>query len=195
MRAVEAATVALDPAVADTMRAGVARAESAAAVAPRVGALLAASDMAFAGQDLNGCVASLKEALTLDSDDSDVLFRYGRARLAQGAADEAEVAFRRGLVELDRQRVVRPDATTGYQSEMLLGMIAASQNRYDDAFLWFDRAQALNPYQSGAHLMRARTLERLGRHDDARRETEAGLRVDPTNPALLAMARHFGARP
>ena len=96
--------------------------------------------------------------------------RLGRVLHAQERPAEAEAEFRAAL-ELDRDYV---DAQIG------LGELALEGGRLVEALRFLDRAIEFEPGRAEAHLARGRTLEALGRPDDAQDAYFLALESDPT---------------
>lgn len=98
------------------------------------------------------------------------------SRLAVGptALAQAEAAARRAL-ELD------PRLGSAHAA---LGLLALDDSPAD-AEQRFRQALALDPQLSSARSWLSSALEAQGRPEEARRELEAGLRIDPLNPLLI----------
>jgi len=174
---------------AAALRSEIDRAESQRRAAPRASLLLANSDQAFASGDYARCEALLVEALTLEPDHPDLLFRHGRVLLQMGRPEPAEAALHAALAQREAQLVWRSGVGEPYQAEMLLGAIASTRGAFVDAIVHFSRARDINPYQGGAHYLLAATHQVMGRTDEARREVAAGLAVHPEDEKLRELER------
>lgn len=171
------------------------RAEFGRQAAPRANLLLAKSDEAFASGDYAGCEAILVEALKLEPDHPDLLFRQGRVQLQMGRLEPAEAALHAALAQREAQLVWRSGVGEPYQAELLLGAIASTRAAFVDAIVHFSRARDINPYQSGAHYLLAATYQVMGRTDEARREVAAGLAVHPEDERLRELERTLRSSP
>ena len=65
--------------------------------------------------------------------------------------------------------------------------------RYADAVTWFERTLALDPNRAIAHANLGDAYLALGRSDDARREFETYLRMQPNGSAAATVRRRLGA--
>ena len=196
MRGLETALAAEGAeAAAATLREAIARSQAARAAAPRVAGLAGESNAAFEARDFARCEALLTEALALQSDDPDLLFKLGNVHLQLGRAEPAELALRAALAAREAQLVWRIGAGEPYRAELLLGIIASAREAFDEAIERFERARAMNPYQSGAYVLLAATHEVMGRLDEARREVAAGLAIDPRDEKLIEIDRRLRTAP
>jgi tetratricopeptide (TPR) repeat protein len=100
---------------------------------------------------------------------------YARFLAAAGRTDEAFEHVR---------RAVESDPQTG-ETRRTLGLILFYQRRYDEALRRADEATALNLSFPGSHVVRARTLSALLRHDEAIAAITAAMGVS-NDPAQLA---------
>ena len=69
------------------------------------------------------------------------------------------------------------------------GMIAAACTDLAGSSDWFERAVAAHPEDPAILAQLADTQLKLGRTDAARSNVERGLKIDPTDRQLLALAR------
>jgi spermidine synthase len=169
---------------AEALRAEIARVAAGRRDAPRVGRLMAQSDAAFEGRDDERGAALLREALTLEPDNPDLLFRYGHALAEVGENDGAERALRASLEQRQAQLAWRLGVGEPCQTEIMLGLIARQRGAPDEAIVHFARARDINPYLTTAHQLLVATYEQMGRLDDARRAVAAGLATDPRDAQL-----------
>jgi tetratricopeptide (TPR) repeat protein len=51
-----------------------------------------------------------------------------------------------------------------------LAQVSIARRKYEQALRWLANAQALDPQSASVHFLKAKALEGLGRHDDAKRE-------------------------
>ncbi|HKQ56457.1 MAG TPA: tetratricopeptide repeat protein, partial [Candidatus Eisenbacteria bacterium] len=163
--------------------------------AQRARTLMTESDAAFEARDFVRSEALLAEALALEPDDPDLLFRHGNALLQLGRPDLAEQALRASLAQRDSQLVWRIGAGEPYQAQLLLGIIASTRGAFDEAVARFETARAMNPWQTGAMVLLAATYEVLGRADLARSVVAAGLAVDPGDARLRELDQRLKAAP
>jgi spermidine synthase len=180
---------------AEAMRAAITRVSAGRAAGPRADLLSIQSDAAAEAGDFERCEALLREALALEPDDPDLLFRHGHALVQLGRPEPAERALRAALEQRAAQLVRRPGAGEPYQAELLLGIIASARGGFDEAIAHFGRARDLNPCLTGAHQLLAATYEVTGRRDEARRAVVAGLAVDPHDPRLREIDQRLRATP
>jgi spermidine synthase len=173
----------------------IARVNAARTAGPRVAALTREFDAALDAHDFTRCEALIAEGLSLEPDDPDLLFRSGNLEAQQGRPENAERALHEALAQRDAQLVWRIGAGEPYQCQLLLGIVASGRGEFGRALEWFDRARALNPYQTGAYVLRAATYQLMGQTDPAQREIRAGLAVDPREPRLLELEQRFKAGP
>lgn len=180
---------------AEALQAEVVRIAAGRRAAPRANLLMIQSDAAFEVRDYARCEALLREALALEPDDPDLLFRHGHALVQLGQPEPAERALRAALEQREAQLVWRLGAGEPYQAELLLGIIASARGGFDEAIARFTRARDLNPYLTGAHHLLAATHELMGRRDEAQRAVAAGLAVDPHDERLREIDRRLRAAP
>ena len=119
--------------------------------------------------------AALLEPHAATSDDPELHHLLGNALVALGRADEAERCYRRA-VELE------PLLRKSWNN---LGNLAGARGDLAEALACYGRALALEP-SAPAHFNRGRLLARLGRHDEALTDFEAGVRLDPGHAKLRA---------
>jgi spermidine synthase/Flp pilus assembly protein TadD len=180
---------------AEALQAEAARVAAGRRAAPRANLLMIQSDTAFAARDYARCEALLGEALVLEPDDPDLLFRHGHALVQLGRPEPAEQALRAALDQREAQLVWRIGAGEPYQAELLLGIIASARGGFDQALGHFGRARDLNPYLTGAHHLLAATYEVMGRRDEAQRAVAAGLAVDPHDQRLREIDQRLRGLP
>ena len=173
----------------------IARVRAARTAGPRVAALTRDFDAALDAHDFARAAALIAEGLSLQPDDPDLLFRSGNLEAQQGRPENAERALLEALAQRDSQLVWRIGAGEPYQCQLLLGIIASGRGEFDRALDWFERARSLNPYQTGAYVLRAATYQLMGQADQAQREIRAGLAVDPREPRLRELEQRFKASP
>ncbi len=109
----------------------------------------------------------LREALRIAPADPTVLSNLGGTLLRLGEVDESEQL----LLRASRLAPGR------WQVWSLLGGLYLSRQRYVEALAALDRAVALEQGHSGTWRNRGRTLEALGRHDEARDSFERAERA------------------
>jgi spermidine synthase len=183
------------PGEAEALRAAMARVGAGRVAGPRASLLSIQSAAASDAGDYERCEALLTEALALEPDDPDLLFRLGHALVQLGRPEPAEQALRAALEQHQAQLARRPGAGEPYQAEMLLGIIASARGGFDEAITRFARARDLNPHLTGAHQLLAATYEVMGRRDEARRAVAAGLAVDPHDQRLREIDRRLREMP
>ena len=104
----------------------------------------------------------------------------------------SEAAFRQAAFQIDQMRLMRSaslpaaeraasDAQTG-QDYLTQGLVLEAERE-------FQAAAAADPKSAAAHLGLAEVRERSGRPEEARTEAEASLRLKPSVPAYLLLAR------
>ncbi len=109
------------------------------------------------------------------STDPELHHLLGNALVALGRSDEAEPRFRRA-VELD------PGLRKSWNN---LGNLAGARGDTDEALRCYGHALAIEA-SAPAHFNRGRLFDRLGRHDEALTDFEAGVRLDPGHAKLRA---------
>lgn len=77
---------------------------------------------------------------------------------------------------------------------LLIGVAAARADRWDDAVVHWKNALAQNPNSAAAHNNLAVAYEKQGAFDEARKEYEAALRLDPDNPTIKDNFELFKSR-
>jgi spermidine synthase len=180
---------------AEALRAEIARIRAGREAAPRASLLTIQSEAAFEARDFVRSEALVRQALALEPDDPDLLFRHGNVLVQLGQPEAAERALRAALDQREAQLVWRLGAGEPYQAELLLGIIASTRGTFDEAIDHFGRARDLNPYLTGAHYLLAATYEVTGRRDEARRAVAAGLAVDPHDARLREIDQRLRAGP
>jgi len=74
------------------------------------------------------------------------------------------------------------------------GVAAAQDDRWEEAVRFWEQAVARDPSSAAAHNNLAVAFEKRGAFDEAGREYEAALKLDPGNPAIRDNYRAFQAR-
>lgn len=122
--------------------------------------------------DYQAEVATLKRAITLEPHDVDMLYLLGHT-----------------YEKLGKQEVSRLEkaAPASSWSEQLLGESYSSSTQWSFAVIRFQNALALTPNRPGLHLGLGEVLLHAGRLDQAAKEFEQELRVNPEN--LRAIVR------
>jgi len=74
------------------------------------------------------------------------------------------------------------------------GVAAASEDRWDEAVQYWQKALALTPDSAAVHNNLAVAFEKRGAWEDARREYEEALRLQPVNAEIKANYEAFKVR-
>lgn len=77
---------------------------------------------------------------------------------------------------------------------LMNGVAAARADRWDDAVVHWKNALAQNPGSAAAHNNLAVAYEKQGAFEEARKEYEAALRLDPDNPTIKDNFERFKSR-
>lgn len=123
-------------------------------------------------------LAYARVVLARRTHDARAMLVIGVAAAATGHLDEAEEEL---------ASLTRADADN-FDAWYNLGRIHFERHRFDDALRCFEAAVAADPENHPSHLMRAQTLERLGRKTDALAAYERAVATSP-NPSG---AFHYG---
>lgn len=102
-------------------------------------------------------------------------FAAGKAYLAQRRFEEARAMYLRAIDDaayLDRQFVVDVDSA-GWKPACDIGCSYGIEGNHEEAVSWFDKAFALKPAARPIRVHRAKSLESLGRIDEARADYES----------------------
>jgi len=118
-------------------------------------------------------------------DNSETLFALGNLRLAQNNRDAAQ-SFYRAVLNLDAQH-------KGAFNN--LGVIALDADNYDDAEIWFRRAEDVDPRNAKTHFLLARTLLAKSDRASAREEIDAAIRLKPDQPEFAALKQEIEQTP
>ena len=105
-------------------------------------------------------------------DDPDVLMSLGRAAMRREDRRAAENYFRQGLRYHPRHE--------GFLGG--LAMLYGDMNREQESLELVDRLIGINPWDAGTHALRAETLRRLGRLDEAFESMQQALKLNPRLP-------------
>jgi tetratricopeptide (TPR) repeat protein len=111
--------------------------------------------------------------------------RLAAARDARRAGDEATAW--QALAEAEALALQAVETTGGTDMPALSNLSEALrlQGRMPEALAAAERAVAANPRYGGAHWLRARLLEQMGRPDEARDAYARAVELDPRNPLHL----------
>lgn len=162
---------------------------------PQVSLLMSRSDAAFDAREYPQCEAMLRQALALDPDNPDLLFRYGHVLVELRQPELAERALHAALAYREEQVIWRVGAGEPCQAEMMLGLLARQRGEVDRAVMYFARARDRNPYLTPTHQLIVETYEKSGRSEEARRAVAEGLAVDPDDRVLRAAERRLRGGP
>jgi tetratricopeptide (TPR) repeat protein len=127
----------------------------------------------------------LTEALRIRPDDPSAHLGLGRALAGVGRDEEAVTA-------LERASELAPHDVQPWIDR---ARIAVRRNRPDDALAALDRAVAIDPYEPEVHYQRGLALARLGRREEARRETEQTERLRQEHRELTDLLLALYERP
>src|SRR6267378_2319974 len=127
--------------------------------------------------ELQAEVVTLHQALELQPKDADLLYLLGSAY------------ERLGKQEVAHLEKVAPGSS---RSEQLLAESYASSNEWPSAVIHFQNALAASPNRAGLHVELGEVLLRAGKVNQAIREFDEELRLDPRN--LRSLARRGEAR-
>ncbi len=119
--------------------------------------------------------AALLEPIAGASLDPRVHHALGNALAAQSRTDDAERCYRRAVA-------LEPGFRKSWNN---LGNLIGARGDLEEAFACYGRAIALEP-SAPAHFNRGRLLARLGRHDEAIKDFEAGVQLDRDHARLRA---------
>ena len=149
-----------------------ARRHFAAAIGQNPGdAMLLVEAAVVEGQlgDLRAAERMLEKALKLAPDNADAWYNLGQVARERNVLERAVRLFRKALA-LDPQF---PNAAYG------LGEALYVQEKAEEALPWLDAAVRMSPDDAEIVHVRALTLDRLGRHREAREAYEQVLRLQP----------------
>jgi Flp pilus assembly protein TadD len=76
-----------------------------------------------------------------------------------------------------------------------LGVVALASHNYDEAERWFRRAIQVEPRNGKAHFLLARTLLENGRRDEAQREIEIAIGLNPQQPEFKQLQQQITSAP
>jgi len=82
-------------------------------------------------------------------------------------------------------------STSRLQDQMKIGLWASRQNLWDEAIYRWRRVLDLNPNSAAAHNNLAVAYETKGMRDEARREYDSALKLDPKNSAITSNFEQF----
>jgi Flp pilus assembly protein TadD len=82
-------------------------------------------------------------------------------------------------------------STSRLQDQMKIGLWASRQNLWNEAIYRWRRILDLNPNSAAAHNNLAVAYETKGMWDEARREYDSALKLDPKNSAIKSNFEQF----
>jgi Tfp pilus assembly protein PilF len=112
-----------------------------------------------------------KKVIERDRSSGEAHYHLAVIHFELGDDEEAQLHFSRLL----------PSASKFDQRDYWLGLLHLRHGRLKEAATWLAQAVAINPTQLSVREANAFLLRRLGRADEARKEDDAILRLDPTN--------------
>jgi len=118
-------------------------------------------------------IAELERSLALNPNLAEALGFIGLAKVFDGRAEEAEQHEKEALR-------LSPRDHSAWLWTHFIGGAKMQLGSDDEAAIWFRRAIELNPNLPLTHFFLAATLAHLGKLEEARAETQAGLALDPT---------------
>ena len=118
-------------------------------------------------------IAELERSLALNSNLAEARGFIGLAKVFDGRAEEAEQHEKEALR-------LSPRDHSAWLWTHFIGGAKMQLGSDDEAAIWFRRAIELNPNLPLTHFFLAATLAHLGKLEEARAETHAGLALDPT---------------
>jgi TolB-like protein/class 3 adenylate cyclase len=118
-------------------------------------------------------IAECEQALALDRNLASAHAAIGLAKNVMGRGEETEGHIREALR-------LSPRDTFAYIWMAIAGIAKLSLGAYEDAVARYRRALEINRNHPVAHFCLAAALAQLGRLDEARAATQAGLALDPT---------------
>jgi tetratricopeptide (TPR) repeat protein len=143
---------------------------------------------AGARSDWDGARASFEHALRHDPD-----YRQARARLAFLQALEAAQSGDSAKALAGFEASLAADPAFAEARENLAGMLCAV-GRLEEGLRLFEESLRISGPDPRTHALAARAALALAREDAAREHVEAGLRLAPLDPELLALRGELGAR-
>jgi len=170
--------------------------------------------------DYADAVDCLESALKMDPDNLDARYYLGRVRYQQDRLDDAIAAFREVLRRapsnvkaednlglclegknlVDQAIAVYQKAITLDESSLVhteqpylnLGILQAKNNNNRDALLLLAKAQRIAPQSAVVHYQLARSLFSLKRVEDAQREAETAVQLNPKDaPSHYLLGRIY----
>ena len=129
-----------------------------------------------------------RNAFSSNPDSVDALVGLGRSYRHLGQSRRGEQALREALSRREDDPVILLE----------LGRTQLADGRSEEGLATLQRAQALAPRDLRIITAHGIALDQLGRHADAQREYQTGLRIDPTDFALLsnlALSRGLAGAP
>ena len=142
------------------------------------------------GQDMDGAIADLHEAIQYDGNSAMAYLVMGAALNTQGKFDEA-------IRSLERGEALSPNS---WQAYFEMGKALVGKKDYDAALRQLNKAQALTPSEYPIiHLVKAHAMLALNSYSDAMNELQAYLEKEPNGPnsqqahKMLDQAKAFAA--
>jgi tetratricopeptide (TPR) repeat protein len=163
----------------------------------------------FDSSDYKGAVSSYDKALSINPNDTDVLYQKGRAQNNLGQYDLALTTYDKvlsidanysdalkskgitldnlgrtdeSLASYDQALSISPNDTG---TLFLKGSLLEKLGRYDEAMTYFNKTLVVSPTDTDALYQMGQTLEKVGRKNDAIPYYDKALAIDPTNTAVL----------
>ncbi len=132
--------------------------------------------------DVNGALADLKEAATLDPKKPDILLQYGSVLWRVGRKQEAKQQY---------ERVLAIDPKNEW-ALTAIGYLARDMGDVKTAELYFHKLAAAYPKNYVPYLALGDMYTALRRFKDANAAYEKGWKLAPTNPLLVAGGANVG---